>query len=209
MAKNAITLLKEDHAAVKELLEQLAETTDRAAKKREQLLEKIDAELRAHARIEERILYPEFREAAKAKEDLKLYFEATEEHELAEQVLDSLGETDVTDERFGAKAKVLKDLVLHHAQEEEKEMFPRVKKLFDNEALAEMGERLATLKQAILAGEDVDEEEEDEDDDDFRLTAEDEDEDEDADDEEADDDEDEDEEEEGEEAEEEERTTGA
>jgi len=63
---------------------------------------------------------------------------------------------------FAAKAKVLKDLVEHHAGEEEKEMFPRARKLMDKDELQTLGEQLARRKEELkAAGSGGDEDEED------------------------------------------------
>jgi hypothetical protein len=45
-------------------------------------------------------------------------------------------------------AKVLKDLVEHHAEEEETEMFPRAKKLMDRDELLRLGAEMASAKEA-------------------------------------------------------------
>ncbi len=154
-AKNgtdAIELLKADHETVSELLSDLEKTTDRGLKKREDLLAQLGAEIRAHATIEEEILYPAFHEAAETKEETKLFFEATEEHGLVDIVLQALEETNPSADEFGAKAKVLKDLIEHHVEEEEKEMFPAAKKLLGRERLAELGEELKARKEELLEG---------------------------------------------------------
>jgi hemerythrin-like domain-containing protein len=147
--QDAIALLTEDHELVRQMLEELAETTDRGTKKRMELLERIGVAIRAHAKIEEEIFYPAFKDAAKTKEETKLFFEATEEHALVDIVLPELESTDPTTEQFGAKAKVLKDLIDHHADEEEEEMFPKARKLLGKERLTELGSELAERKSEI------------------------------------------------------------
>jgi hemerythrin-like domain-containing protein len=57
--------------------------------------------------------------------------------------------TEVGSEVFGAKAKVLKHLVEHHAGEEETEMFPRARKLLDREKLLQLGEEMAQAKASL------------------------------------------------------------
>lgn len=59
--------------------------------------------------------------------------------------------TDVDSEQFSGRAKVLKELIEHHAGEEEKEMFPRAKKLLSREGLNSLGEQLEARKQELLA----------------------------------------------------------
>ena len=138
--KDAIALLTEDHQRVRELLGEMEETTERAVSKREELLATIEQELEIHTKIEEDIFYPAFRDAAKKKDDKDLYYEALEEHHVVDMVMPEIKKTKADSEEFGAKAKVLKDLVEHHAGEEENEMFPRAKKLMDREQLLDLGQ---------------------------------------------------------------------
>ncbi|HEY6941702.1 hemerythrin domain-containing protein [Dokdonella sp.] len=149
---DAIKLLKNDHDEVRALLAELESTTTRALKKRTALVERIAAMLEAHTTIEEEIFYPAFKQAGEKSDDDKMYFEALEEHRAAgELVLPDLLGTDAGSEQFSGRAKVLKELVEHHADEEEKEMFPRAKKLLSRQELAELGEQLEARKQQLLA----------------------------------------------------------
>jgi hemerythrin superfamily protein len=144
---DAIALLKQDHKAVKALLTELADTTNRAQKTRTELLQKIVTEIKAHATIEEEIFYPAFKAAGEKADDGKMYFEALEEHRAAgDLVLPDLLKTDVQSDQFGGRAKVLKELIEHHADEEEKEMFPRARELMDKAQLEQLGERMAQRK---------------------------------------------------------------
>jgi hemerythrin-like domain-containing protein len=144
---DAITLLKQDHEKVRGLLAELADTTNRAEKTRTELLQKIAAEIKAHTTIEEEIFYPAFKAAGEKADDGKMFFEALEEHRAAgDLVLPDLLRTDVQSDQFGGRAKVLKELIEHHADEEEKEMFPRARELMDKAQLMDLGERMALRK---------------------------------------------------------------
>ena len=148
---DATKLLTEDHEKVRGLLEKLAKTTPRAGKTRQQLLEQIALELKVHTQIEEEIFYPAFKKACNDSKDDKLYFEAVEEHRaVGELVLPDLENTDVGSEKFSGRAKVLKELVDHHAEEEEEEMFKRARKVFSKEDLSSLGGQLAARKQELL-----------------------------------------------------------
>ena len=148
---DAITLLKNDHSLIRGLLAELAATTARAGKKRAELLRKVNANLTAHVAIEEEIFYPAFKDAGKKSDDDKMYFEALEEHRAAgDLVLPDLLKTTPTSEKFSGRAKVLKELVEHHAGEEEKEMFPRAKNLLTKDRLAQLGEKMQARKQQVL-----------------------------------------------------------
>lgn len=150
---DAIALLKADHKTMRSLLGKLEKTTARGAKSRAGLLNKVEANLKAHTSIEEEIFYPAFKEAGRKADDDKMYFEAFEEHRAAgDLVLPDLLRTSPTSEQFSGRAKVLKELVEHHADEEEKEMFPRAKKLLSKDELDDLGERMRARKQQLLAG---------------------------------------------------------
>ena len=149
---DAIALLKEDHKKVRGLLGRLEASSVRAAGRREELVQTIERELKIHSKIEEEIFYPAFREAAKKHDDKKLYHEAIEEHHVVDTVLAELKDAEPASEPFAAKAKVLKDLVEHHAEEEETEMFPRARKLMGREELVKLGARLAEAKSSLTEG---------------------------------------------------------
>jgi iron-sulfur cluster repair protein YtfE (RIC family) len=147
--KNPMTMLKEDHKRVKELLEKLAGATDRAVKKRQDLLAQIEHEIKLHMQIEEEIFYPALDEAVSSKEDKKLVPEAKEEHHAADVVLKDIMNADPSSIAFGGKAKVLKELIEHHMQEEEKVMFARARDIFETEELEQLAQRMTSRKTAL------------------------------------------------------------
>lgn len=147
---DAIQLLKTDHKAVKELLDELSKTTSRALKRRQQLLDEIQLNLHAHTTIEEEIFYPAYRDAG-GKEQEKMYYEALEEHRAAEDlVLPDLFKTKPDSEQFSGRAKVLKELIEHHIEEEEEELFKQAKQLLDKDTLQSLGQRMAQRKEELL-----------------------------------------------------------
>lgn len=143
---NAIDLLKADHVRVKDILTQLSESTDRAVKKRTDLLAKLEMEVSIHTRLEEEILYPAFKKAG-GKEDAEMYYEAKEEHRTVDSlVLPDLKATDPSKPEFAGRVKVVKELLEHHIEEEEKEMFPQANKLLGKEKLDALGEEMEVKK---------------------------------------------------------------
>jgi hemerythrin-like domain-containing protein len=145
--QDAIALLKEDHEKVRTLLEGLEKAT---GARREKLLGQIEQELEVHTTIEEEIFYPAFRAAAKKKDDQTMFYEAIEEHRVAKSVMPDAREGE-NNEELKAKAKVLKELIEHHAEEEEKEMFPRAKQVMERAELRELGERMQQRKEELMA----------------------------------------------------------
>jgi hypothetical protein len=144
---DAIKLLKADHDKVRELLGQFESAT---GARREKLRGQIDRELKVHTQIEEEIFYPAFREAARKKDDQKMFYEALEEHHVIDLVLPDMTEGE-SPEDLKAKAKVLKELVEHHADEEEEEMFPRAKEILDRAELRELGVQMQARKEELMA----------------------------------------------------------
>jgi hemerythrin superfamily protein len=139
---DAIRLLKDDHKLVKGLLEEFEKAT---GARRQKLLGQIAKELEIHTTIEEEIFYPAYREAGRKKDDQTMFYEAIHEHRHAKMAIGEAGEGE-NNEELKAKAKVLKELVEHHAEEEEKEMFPRAKELMDKAELKELGVRMQARK---------------------------------------------------------------
>jgi hypothetical protein len=142
---DAIALLKADHDKVKELLEQLESTTERAVKTRTELFATIKGEMMVHETIEEEIFYPELKAHPKAKD---LVLEGFEEHHVVDLLMGELEELDVTDESWGPKALVMKENIEHHIEEEEGEMFDTARQVFDTEELEALGERMAARKES-------------------------------------------------------------
>jgi len=148
---DAIALLKEDHKKVKGLLGDLEKASMRGGPRADKLVAQIDKELTIHSQIEEEIFYPAFRDAVRTKDDKKMYFEAKEEHHVVKLVLPEVKEGGMPNEEFAAKCKVLKELVEHHADEEEKEMFPEARKALSRSELQDLGDRLSERKKELGA----------------------------------------------------------
>ena len=148
---DAITLLKADHKKVRGLLTSLEKASERSADRRTKLLQQIEAEIHVHSTIEEEIFYPAFRDAVKKKDDRVLYQEALEEHHVVDLVMPEVKASDPAGDVFAAKAKVLKELIEHHADEEEKEMFKTARKVLDKDELRELGSRMQARKKQLKA----------------------------------------------------------
>jgi hemerythrin-like domain-containing protein len=136
---DAITLLTTDHKKVKRLLGELESTTERGVKTRTELFATIKGELTVHEIIEEEIFYPELKAHPKAKD---IVLEGYEEHHVVDEIMSELEDTPVDDETWGAKAKVMKENIEHHIEEEEGEMFKTARSVFDRAELDDLGRRM-------------------------------------------------------------------
>ena len=127
-AKTPMQLLKQDHRMVKEMFNEYGKLQPGDRDGREQLFRQINEELTIHSEIEERLFYPAVRQIP-TDEAHDLVSEAVEEHRIVKTLLEELSDLDAGSPPFEAKMKVLRDTVLHHAEEEEKEMFVQAKQL--------------------------------------------------------------------------------
>ena len=139
---HALTLLKADHRSVEKLFKEAQKTESKSRK--QQLVKKVITELSVHAAIEEQVFYPAVRDAIADAEDEVL--EALEEHHIIKWVLSELEKMTPDDERFDAKVKVLSEVVAHHIEEEEGEMFDTVRQHLDRRALNELGAALEAAR---------------------------------------------------------------
>jgi hemerythrin-like domain-containing protein len=143
---NAIDLLKRQHEEVNSLLSQMEETDDDDEKL--SIFRELADNLAAHTTIEEQIFYP----AAYAKSTEEMLREAVEEHLAIKRILCDLLEMTPDDEGYDAKVKVLKEQIEHHVEEEENELFPRVKKELAAE-LKDLGAEMEELFESEMESE--------------------------------------------------------
>ena len=140
---NALEMLKQDHQKVKGLFQEIKHATDQS--KRKELFDKIDAELEVHTHIEETVFYP----AVDEHEELRdMVAEALEEHQEAKTMLEELEDLGAESHDFGSKLQELIEAVEHHVQEEEGEMFPKVREVFEEDELEQLGQELESAKGA-------------------------------------------------------------
>ncbi len=129
---NAIELLKTQHEEMRALFDQIEAAED---EDKEELFEQLADALAVHATIEEKHFYP----ATKNARTEELLQEAVEEHLSVKRLIADLLDMSPEDAQFDAKVTVLREQVEHHVEEEEGELFPRVKKMFKEDELEDLG----------------------------------------------------------------------
>jgi len=145
--QDAISLLKADHREAEDLFAQYerAKEADKTEEKYE-IARKVCAALLIHMQVEESIFYPAAR-AALDEEGDDLLNEAEVEHNGAKDLIKQLGETQADDPMFDAKVKVLSEQIEHHVEEEETELFPKLKKTSLD--LDDLGKKMAVAKEDL------------------------------------------------------------
>ena len=141
---DAITLLRNDHKTVEALFKRFEKAGDSAYVEKREIVDRIIEELSIHAAIEEQIFYPAARSQVPATEDLTL--ESLEEHHIVKWVLSELTGLDPRAERFDAKVTVLIENVRHHVEEEQTDLFPKVRDGLSRKMLVDLGDALAEAK---------------------------------------------------------------
>jgi hemerythrin-like domain-containing protein len=139
--------LKQDHNDVAEMLEKLVESTSGAERK--SLLTSIKSALVPHLRAEEKVVYDPVL-ALRGKEQKEHGEEGYMEHKLGDRMLADLGKMSNTmSPEFSAGAKVLKELVEHHVEEEEKNIWTDVKDNFSDEDRIAMNKKFLAAKKRV------------------------------------------------------------
>ena len=145
---DATQLLKKDHKKVKALLQEFEQLRGRAAQKKQAVVMQICQALTVHAQVEEELVYPLLK-TLRPREIKDLVAEAAEEHKVAKTLIGELKTLSPNDEQYEAKVSVLGEYIQHHVKEEEQELFPKARQHLSAKRLAELGEQIATRKEAL------------------------------------------------------------
>ena len=134
-------LLELDHRHVEALFEQLAESEE--GPERERLVSDLEESLTAHMIFEEGAIYPLVLEEIGAESAQ----EAETEHVLARDGLTKVREL-VAEPGFGAAVESLKGGITHHVEEEEDEMFPKLRSGTDRDVQQRLAADFIAAKRA-------------------------------------------------------------
>ena len=141
---DAIELLKTQHKEVKGLFKRIEKAEE---DEKQDLFEQLADALAVHAAIEEKHFYP----ATKNARTEELLQEAVEEHLSAKRLIADLMEMSPEDPQFDAKVAVLEEQIEHHVEEEEKELFPKVRKMIGKEELEDLGMVMEDMAEELKA----------------------------------------------------------
>ena len=137
---DAFKLLQTDHKNVAALFNQLEQASGKA---KLSVFNQIKTELELHTHIEETIFYPALE---KPEETHDLTLEAYEEHAVVKKLLSELSRARTADEEWEAQAKVLRENVEHHVEEEENELFEKAESVLSEEDIEDLETRMQAEK---------------------------------------------------------------
>jgi len=124
---DAITLLKTDHKEATAMFRQYEAGKDKLSDARKtKIAGDICNALTVHMKIEEELFYPAVAEEVDGAEDLLA--EAKVEHNSCKRLIDDVTGGSPGSDEYDANVKVLGEYISHHVDEEETELFPKVRK---------------------------------------------------------------------------------
>ena len=138
--------LQSEHDEVRDLLGKLVRSEN--GREQNSLLAKIKAALVPHTKAEEKVVY----DAVLALKGTPAKVDGNEgyiEHGLASETLKKLDKLTANTPEFRAAAKVLKELVDHHVEEEERNIWSRVRENFSDEQRTRMNRDFLAAKKRV------------------------------------------------------------
>lgn len=147
---DVLELLESQHTEVEELIEEI-EQMDSGEGDRATLFAELADKIAAHSTVEEKLFYP----AALDEETSEMLHESVEEHLAVKRLLADMLELDPDDEQdeevFNAKLGVLKDMISHHAHEEEEaQLFPILRRTMSEDERAGLGNEVLAMFEMLL-----------------------------------------------------------
>lgn len=144
---DCFTLLKQDHDEVAQLLKQCQAAGAEDAG--EEVFKTLARNVAVHAKVEETLFYPRFREE---KEVRALIEESYGAHQEVEKLLEEMSQMSPGDEEWQSSLKELKTHIEQHVKEEEQQLFPKASKILSKEEAIELGETIAEEKKEMMQG---------------------------------------------------------
>ena len=149
-APDILDTLKKEHDEVGDMLKALVESE--SPTERRALVKKIKIALIPHIKAEQKGVYDAV--IALCPKDAKQHGEEGYlEHRMAGEMLQLLGKiSNAGSPEFLAAAKVLKELVEHHVEEEERDVWADVRDNFSDAERAKMNAKFETAKKRVKVG---------------------------------------------------------
>ncbi|WP_136515165.1 hemerythrin domain-containing protein [Geomonas edaphica] len=123
-------VLKQDHEKARYLFDKAQKAGKKEIASLQKLFAQIEEELELHMEGEERFFYSALEQDEEMRDHV---LQSYEEHQVAKTMLGTFKSLAVDDERWVAKLKVLGEIVEHHMQEEEREIFKMARKALGKE----------------------------------------------------------------------------
>ncbi|MFG3293201.1 hemerythrin domain-containing protein [Streptomyces sp. NPDC048179] len=140
---NVLAELMTDHREVEEMFSRIEAMTGGGQELRD-LVDDVTIELVRHSVAEEQYLYPAVREYIEGGD--RLADKEIADHGRVEELLKQLEKTDTEDPRTGSLLHQLMTEVSDHVQDEETNLFPKLRQVCSPETLDELGDKVRRAK---------------------------------------------------------------
>lgn len=138
--------LHQEHQQVSQLIDELAEAPQGSG---QDLFRQVREMIASHSALEETLFYPALKEADQTRAIVE---ESLSEHHQVAEILGRMDAVSGFGEGWIELVRQLKDAVTHHVREEEKDLFPKARKLLSAEKAQHLLERWRALKRTTPAG---------------------------------------------------------
>lgn len=145
------SLLKAEHREVERLLGQILTMLKSGKNDREVIgvFREMSEKLFAHAKAEESVVYTMMRAR---EETRKFAYEALEEHQIVVNLLAKLQTSEIIDDQWRGRFKILMEAVVHHVEEEESTAFAQMRKAFGRDELEKMAGEMEIAETSVREG---------------------------------------------------------
>jgi hemerythrin superfamily protein len=141
--QDVVDILTADHREVETLFAEL-ESRQGTPEHRRELADVVIAQLVRHAVAEEEYVYPAARKALPDGDQIAEH--EISEHSDAERTMKELESVDPSDPRFEELLSHLTSTIRHHVQDEETDLFPRLRAAVAHEELVELAGKVTAAK---------------------------------------------------------------
>lgn len=144
---DVIALLEQDHRRVEQLFAQIKEAQGNG---RARLVTELVEALTIHMQVEESLVYPFI--AKQVDEGGEMVEEAEEEHKGARTAMKDVDRLSPDEPGFDGALEMLEAGISHHVEEEEGEVFPKLRRSADATALDDLGRKVEAAKMQATSG---------------------------------------------------------
>lgn len=143
---DGIEALEKDHDRIRSLFCELESNTE--PEKLQDSFEKLGNILTIHAEAEEQVLYPQ---ASSYEGTAELIDKGRQEHDKGDELVLAIKSLNPKEAEFKQKMGELQTFMLNHLDDEEKQLFPRVRQYMSDRKLEELGKEIRETKAEVAA----------------------------------------------------------
>jgi hemerythrin superfamily protein len=147
LRRDPFALLIDDHRKLRSLLAEMVETPAESSIKRGKLFLMLKRRLAKHAMAEEDVVYPIVHNGAANRDERKHLYD---EHADMKVLLHNIEERLMAGEDWSRDVILLRDLIRQHADEEEKTIFPELRKQLNRTAASKVSGQISREEAMVV-----------------------------------------------------------